>query len=194
MQLSIRRAERGAGLPTASFIIICLAGGSESGQTEQTPSIFLLLFRPLQASFLSFSSFQPLLCMKHPSLSHSLHLNYFLSSFYSFSSLLLVLCCSVCHRCTPCCFLAIFYHCFALYLLLFFFIFGVASLSFSLTLVLLIFPICFAFNASLPLPLFISALQFSSSFLHFSCHHLSVTQDVFHFSSFCSNLSLHPLH
>lgn len=29
--------------PTASFIIICLAGGSEAGQTEQTPSIFFRL-------------------------------------------------------------------------------------------------------------------------------------------------------
>lgn len=51
MRLSIRQTERGARLPTASFIIICLGGSLESGQTEQTPSIFRLLF----TSFFLFS-------------------------------------------------------------------------------------------------------------------------------------------
>lgn len=79
MRLSIRRTERGAGLPTASFIIICLAGGSESGQTEQTPSIFLLLTASL-FFLLIFCHFHPLLlivCMILPSPSRSLHLIYF---------------------------------------------------------------------------------------------------------------------
>lgn len=64
---------RRAGLPIASFIIICLAGGSESGQTEQPPSFFSLS-HPLSCSSLSFVIFfHCYLSYILPSISHSLH-------------------------------------------------------------------------------------------------------------------------
>ena len=72
------------GLPTASFIIVCLAGGSESGQTEQTPSIFLLLLVCL-LFLLIFCHFYPLLLILqyfHLSLSSHLICTFFLSSLH----------------------------------------------------------------------------------------------------------------
>lgn len=93
-------------------------------------------------------------------------------------------------------FLAVFYFCFPflLYLLLFPFTltstYRVPSCSCQFDLFIqyaspsLVW--CFPFS--------ISALQFSSSVFHLSRHHPSVTLDVFHFSSFYSDLSLHSPH
>lgn len=191
MRLSIRRTERGAGLPTASFIIICLAGGSESGQTEQTPSIFLLLAASL-LFLLIFCHFHPLLLIPSmilPPFSLSASNVLFLSSPYPLSSLFL---CSVVLRIL----LLFFILLFLLYLLLFLLLSHQLTCSILLSHfcpVLSIYSICFAF-ISLVLSTLISTLQFSSSIFHLSRYHLSVTLDVFHFSSFYSNLSLHSLH
>lgn len=210
MRLSIRWRERGAAFLTASFIIICLAGGSESGQTEQAPSIsprlslslvpsYLLSFSSfatywMDYTFISFSFLAPnlglcpvrirfdllvmcsvvvCLCLRHLSETDFLHL---LPGVARSSLCFPFHCyCSICH---------------------FSFHFHINLLCSGLF--LLFCPVLFIQYASPSLlwclPLSISALQFASSVFHLSPHHLTVTLDVFHFSSFYSNLSLHSLH
>lgn len=201
-QLSIRWTERGSGLPTASFIIICLAGGSESGQTEQTPSIFLLLLVALLFLLILLSSVIFILCY----LSYVWHLHCFLilwilSTFFVQSILFHpFLCCFfLSHRCHLS-HIHLFHPFLAVYKLSLTFGFHSIVLALFITFTfiycaILFLSFLFIQYALTPLVcrslLSISALQFSSSVFHLSFHHLPVTLDVFHFSSFYSNLSLH---